>query len=392
MSDTPDYLPPYARSSRGADVPVKSASLRRDDDLEDDPDGDDLDRDDEPAVIAPAERTPVREGLPPSYRMRHELHYVETLVAPPAPSVPTAVVAPAPPVEPATPAIEAAAPEPASNRLDGGAIAALATSIASIHASLADLSLRGRPLRDRVAIDLARAEAARARWTAEAAAVLQTDPLPSLDEVDLTAVCRAVAAAFAPECRLVGGAPTMAMPATTAPVFGDERLLTTAVGALLAAVRALVEDRGDAGRITVAFAPRVDTTSRTVEITQSAVRVPAALLARFFDVGVDGAPGGQHWRAAAGGSAADRRGPRRRARAGGSRGRRLPILVERAGGRLSPPWQPVVKVAPAFGRRCIAPRCVAPPSNTGPYSRSSRLAIRAHRRPLCCAATFTTGC
>ena len=46
-------------------------------------------------------------------------------------------------------------------------------------------SLRGRPLRDRVAIDLARAEAGRARWVADAAAVLQVDPLPSLDEVDL---------------------------------------------------------------------------------------------------------------------------------------------------------------------------------------------------------------
>ena len=293
MSDAPDYLPPYARSSRGSDVPVKSASLRRDDDLEDDPDGDDLDRDDdEPAVVASAERTPVREGLPPSYRMRHELHYVEALVAPPPPSAPAVVVAPAPPVEPATPDIAAAVPEAAARLLDAGAIAALATSIASIQASLADLSLRGRPLRDRVAIDLARAEAARARWTAEAAAVLQIDPLPSLDEVDLAAVCRAVAAAFAPEYRLVGGAPTMAMPATTAPVFGDERLLTTAVGALLAAVRALVEDRGDAGRITVAFAPRVDTTNRTVEITQSAVRVPVALHARFFDVGWTAHPAG----------------------------------------------------------------------------------------------------
>jgi len=284
VSDAPDYLPPYARSSRGADVPVKSASRRRDDDLEDDPDGDDLDRDDdEPVIAVPAERTPAREGLPPSYRMRHEPHYVEALVAPPVPSPPAAAVVPAPPVAPAAPAPAVVAPPPDPRPPDAGAIAALAASITSIQASLADLSLRGRPLRDRVAIDLARAEAARARWTADAAAVLQSDPLPSLDEVDLVAVCRAVAAAFAPEYRLAGGAPTMTMPATAAPVFGDERLLTTAVGALLAAVRALVEDRGDADRITVAFAPRVDTTSRTLEITQSAVRVPVAVQARFFD-------------------------------------------------------------------------------------------------------------
>ena len=66
---------------------MKSASVRRDDDLDDDADADvdDLDRDDdEPAVAAAAESAPVREGLPPTYRMRHEPHYVETLVAPPA--------------------------------------------------------------------------------------------------------------------------------------------------------------------------------------------------------------------------------------------------------------------------------------------------------------------
>lgn len=277
MSDAPSYLPPYARSSRGSDVPMKSASVRREDDLDDDADVDDLDRDDdEPAVAAAAESAPVREGLPPTYRMRHEPHYVETLVAPPA-----AVAPVAPPIAPAA----VTAPVEAAPVADGLAevIAALATSLESIHASLRDVSRRGRPLRDRVAIDLARAEAARARWVADAAAVLQVDPLPSLDEVDLVTVCHAVAAAFAPEYRLAGGAPSSTLPASPARVFGDERLLTTAVGSVLSAVRALVEDRGDASRVTVALAPRVDTTMRTVEIAQSLVRVSPASYGRFFD-------------------------------------------------------------------------------------------------------------
>ncbi len=265
---------------------MKSASVRRDDDLDDDADGDDLDRDDdEPAVDVPAERAPVREGLPPTYRMRHEPHYVETLVAPPA------AVAPVPP-----PIAPAAVTEPveAVPVADGlaGVIAALATSLESIHASLRDVSRRGRPLRDRVAIDLARAEAARARWVADAAAVLQADPLPSLDEVDLVAVCHAVAATFAPEYRLAGGAPSTSLPPGPAHVFGDERLLTTAVGSVLSAVRVLVEDRGDASRVTVGLAPRVDTTTRTVEIAQSAVRVPLAAYARFFDAAWTAHPAG----------------------------------------------------------------------------------------------------
>lgn len=257
---------------------MKSASVRRDDDLDDD--ADDLDRDDDDERAATtAEPAPVREGLPPSYRMRHEPHYVEALVAPPAAAVP-----PVPP--PALPA-----PDPVSGPEEESAaaagltevIATLATSLESIHASLRDLSLRGRPLRDRVVIDLARAEAARARWIADAAAVLNADPLPSLDEVDLVAVCRSVADIFAPEYRLAGGMPSTTLPAAPAPVFGDERLLTTALGSILAAVRALIEDRGDASRVTVGLAPRVDSTTRTVEIAQAAVRVPVGAYARFFD-------------------------------------------------------------------------------------------------------------
>jgi signal transduction histidine kinase len=268
---------------------MKSANVRRADDLDDDADADDLDRDDDDrATAAAAERTPVREGLPPTYRMRHEPHYVEALVAPP-------VAAPAA-SPPPLPADVPAAPEPdvATAPVDSlpDVIAALAASIDAIQASLRDVPLRGRPLRERVAIDLARAEAARARWIADAVAVLRVDPLPSLDEVDLVAVCGAVAAAFAPEYRLAGGAPETTLPATPAQVFGDERLLTSAVGSVLAAVRALVEDRGDAGRVSIGLAPRVDTATRTLEIAQTAVRVPVSAHARFFDPAWSAHPAG----------------------------------------------------------------------------------------------------
>lgn len=289
MSDAPAYLPPYARSSRGSDVPMKAASVRRDDDLDDDVDADDLDRDDdERAAPAPAEGVPVREGLPPTYRMRHEPHYVEALVAPPAAR---SAAPPAPALVAPVPVTAPVADAPAVDDL-AEVIAVLATSLDSIHASLCGVSRRGRPLRDRVALDLARAEAARARWIADAAAVLRVDPLPSLDEVDLVAVCHAVAATFAPEYRLAGGAPATTLPAAPAQVFGDERLLTTAVGSVLSAVRALVEDRGDASRISVTLAPRLDTTTRTVEIVQTAVRVPPSAYARFFDVAWTAHPAG----------------------------------------------------------------------------------------------------
>jgi hypothetical protein len=284
---------------------VKPASGRAADDPEDDPDADDLDREDDERPPRAATAAPVREGLPPTYRMRHEPHYVEALVggaapvppaAPPPAPVPPAPVptrsAVSPPAEEA-PAPAAAVPAPDVTALgatpgpgdsaDGGVFAALAATLDAIDASLRDVAGRGRPLRERVAIDLARAEAARGRWVAEAAAVLRADPLPSLDEADLAAVCRAVAAALAPEFRLSGGAPATVIPAGPAPVFGDERLLQTAVGALLTAVRLLVEDRGDPGRVALVLTPRADAPVRSVTVTQAAVRLPGTVYPRCFD-------------------------------------------------------------------------------------------------------------
>jgi hypothetical protein len=312
VSDSPSYLPPYIRASRSAHASVKPTSGRPADDLEDDPDADDLDREDDERPPRAATAAPIREGLPPTYRMRHEAHYVEALVggAPPPAATPVAAAAPAPlpaapapapvptpqPPGPATVVAAATAPETAPARptgtVDGGVFAALAASLDAIEASLRDVSQRGRPLRERVAVDLARAEAARARWTAEASALLQSDPLPSLDEVDLAGVCRAVSAVLAPEYRLTGGGPASAIPASPAPVFGDERLLQTAVGALLTAVRLLVEDRGDLGRIVMVLAPRTDTATRSITVTQAAVRLPAGVYPRCFDAAWSQHPAG----------------------------------------------------------------------------------------------------
>jgi hypothetical protein len=47
------------------------------------------------------------------------------------------------------------------------------------------------------------------------------------------------------------------------------------------------------------------------------------------------------------------------------------------------PCQPVVRVLPAFDRRCIPAGGVAPSSNMARYSQSSRLAIGAPRRSRC---------
>lgn len=247
------------------------------------------DRDD----VVPGAR--VREGLPPSYRMRHEPHYVEALVAHPTAARPVPAVAvmdagssepPPPPLPPDAPsgaAPPAAGAPPARSASLASAAASLAEAFAAIETALRDVPTQGRPLRDRVSIELARAEATRGRWLADATAVLQSDPMPALDEVDLVGTLRAVIAALGPESRLSGGAAAIPVPAGTCKVFGDERLLTTAVGASLAAMRAVIEDRGDARKVSVVISPKRESATRTVQISQWAVRVPAAAYEHFFD-------------------------------------------------------------------------------------------------------------
>lgn len=292
MSESPVYVPPFVRASRDTDMPLRANRLDGDDvgDHLDDDDADlgaelDGEADADPDVNAGAPAR-LREGLPPSYRMRAEPHYVEALVdrsrSPFEPAPPSEVHAPLHP-----PAVPAAAGGQSAAPVHHGAVIAAAASLAeafdAIQSALRDVPLRGRPLRDRVAIELARAEATRGRWLADAAVVLQVEPLAALDEVDLLHLLEGVFEALGPENRLSGGAAAMAVPEGRCPVFGDERLLTTALGGMFTAIRALIEDRGDPRKVSVALGPRHASAMRSIEVRQTAVRLPLSAYARFFD-------------------------------------------------------------------------------------------------------------
>jgi hypothetical protein len=248
----PPYVPPSRRAEAvGAPAPVRDDQPEADAALN----GDESD--------APRDVTLAREGLPASYRMRADPHYVEAL---------------------ARPARTEASPVTERPPVPGAAVAtAIVQAVEAVHAALDGLPARGRSLGERVAVELARAEAQRARWLAEAVVVLQQDPLPALDLVDLASVLGTVAAAFGPEQRLTGGAPSINVPDGSFQVFGDQRLLTAAIGGLVHAMRGLVDDRADPNRVIVRIGPRHDTASRSIEVIQTAVRVPVAAHGRFFD-------------------------------------------------------------------------------------------------------------
>lgn len=285
MSESPAYVPPFARPVRET-PPMTAAGVGRGDELDDDFEDEasrEPDLDSEPDADGAVTRdaaVPVREGLPPSYRMRAEPHYVEALVGPAVAAAEAAVAAPqaAPPLVTGS---ERLPPVPPAAM--AAAAGSLADAFDAIQAALRDVPLRGRPLRDRVAIELARAEATRGRWLADAAVSLQTEPLPALDEVDLVALLADIYEALGPENRLSGGAAAVPIPSGSCRVFGDGRLLTTALGGLLAAVRALIEDRGDARKVRVTLGPRREAATRTLEVTQTAVRLPASAFPRVFD-------------------------------------------------------------------------------------------------------------
>jgi two-component system sensor histidine kinase/response regulator len=259
----PSFVAPPHRSPIGRGTPPTSGG---------DPDPEDTLED---ADFAPAPR-PAREGLPPSYRMRAEPHYVEALARPRVEALKEE--------RPDARAVsDARVSGGVSDRTLAPVSAALAQAVDAIRDALAGLPMGGRPLAERMAVELARAEAVRAGWLAQSVAVLQSDPLPALDQVDLGGVLSHVAKLLEPEHRITGAAPAVETPDAPVLVFGDFALLTVAVGGMLHAIRTMIEPRADAIRLIARIAPRPDTSSCALEVVQTAVRLPLATQARFFE-------------------------------------------------------------------------------------------------------------
>ncbi len=170
-----------------------------------------------------------------------------------------------------------------AERALGSATESLARSVQSIQASLAEVGLEGRSLRDRMLLVLGRAEAVRAGWMSEAVAVMLREPLPGLDQVNLGTVVARVAEALALEQRMTGQSLVWARPDRPVTVFGDERLLTVALGGMVQGLAACAGVSG-LSRVTMRVSPHRDGATRGIEVSQTAVRMPATVLERLFDV------------------------------------------------------------------------------------------------------------
>lgn len=215
----------------------------------------------------------VRQGLPSGFRMRHDAHYVDELesrrrpsdVAPPTLAFPTSV--------PVTFALR-----DMSQELEG-----VASCFNLVPA-------RGRPLRERMGLSLARVGVERNLRAFRALRVLLEDPPPEPRLISLNAIVEHTVQGFEDEMRLTGTTVSLDLAETPIRLNADARMLSLALQACLGMLVSLVESSdAEAG---------IHITSRTseklafVEMRQDAFRLSADQFSRLADLEWSERPGG----------------------------------------------------------------------------------------------------
>ncbi len=239
-----------------------------------------LGADDDTASSPPV---PVREGLPRTFRMRADKHYVEMLDTPPKGS---AGESSAPVTPSASQAGTAAAVSP-----DPGAIIAaqagrdLSQSLSALRASTNLLSDRGGGLAATVAANLIRAEAWRATCLLQAARFLRGEISPAPKPVQAQAIIGQVLKSIEPERRLRGVTIEERINLGDARILVDEDLLVSALSGLLMAMMALAEEHSDVA-VTVSATER--SSEIVVAMAQDVVRAPSNWAAEAVPVAAAG--------------------------------------------------------------------------------------------------------
>ncbi len=233
----------------------------------------------------------VREGLPPSYRMRADAHYVDQLSARSTDA----------------PSHTAAAGE-RRRVIDAEVTPHVIGAIATIQSAAALASDDGSPMVRRVALDLIRAAAWRAAWQMRAAAVLDQTHRWQFRPRLLGAVLARVRDGFAADGRLRGVAVSLNVADWNLTGDFDEEALVAGVSGAVVATAGLLE-AVELPQITIA-ARSTGMSDVAIDVTQNGVAVDAVDADAFFDAEKPDRLGG---RAAAIGAAAARAVARRHA-------------------------------------------------------------------------------
>jgi hypothetical protein len=235
---------------------------------------------DTPASTAP--RTE-REGLPSSYRMRADAHYVDQLSGRRAERADRDREHARPVAAPE--ADDAEARERRSERV----LAQLQEELATLASGTAMLS-NTSALARRLGVDLVRVETWRANWLIRAHALVEGRERSALRPKPIGPLADQIRQGLLPECRLAGVSLQVSVNDWNATVNVDEGVLTAGVtGAVLATLGLIGQQEG--GELRIAFDVSAGEL-RSIDITQDqAVPGPSAAV-RFFDLAWAERPGG----------------------------------------------------------------------------------------------------
>ncbi|HYN09943.1 MAG TPA: hypothetical protein VES67_21345 [Vicinamibacterales bacterium] len=242
-------------------------------------------------------KTPVREGLPPNYKMRADAHYVDQLSTRRAERQAAARTAD---VAASEPPVDLRERRDARERRADKAFAQLAEDVVSIESAAAVLASDVSPMTRRANVDVIVAQAWRASWLLRAMAILDSSHRgyhrPRQLGFILTEVCERLSA----ESRLSGFALTVHASDWNASVSVDEGALVTGLtGAVFGTLGVVGRSEGVTVRLSASASAGE---LRTVEVSQDDVMVGPSIASRFFDPLWTDRPGG--WVAGLGASAA----------------------------------------------------------------------------------------
>lgn len=164
-------------------------------------------------------------------------------------------------------------------------------SLATIESCLNLFLDRDRPLRERVAVSLVRAEAHRARWLAEAYSLLGSEPKVSKKGINPVSLIGRVLQGLEAEGRLSNAKLALTIDEPTRALAADERLMSVALTGAAGAMLGLLQGVGEAVlRIRVSTHPA--TRLLAIQFSQDLVAAPEARLTASASQALPDWPGG----------------------------------------------------------------------------------------------------
>ncbi len=157
-------------------------------------------------------------------------------------------------------------PDDDTAELSAAVVSELTRDLGAITSCLHLLAEPSGSLRERVALDLIRAEASRAAWLADALLLLIGEPELATEEAQADDLVEEIVGLLGPECRLSGVNLTHETVNAPFPVRVDRRLAIAGIGGAVRAILGLVRT-GTGGSVRVRLAARSVPRTVVIEVT-----------------------------------------------------------------------------------------------------------------------------